>query len=102
MKCKNCFFLEDYWCEQVVDSPDEEMERECVHFKQKTNADRIRAMTDEGLVDFFHRQVGCGVDFVPCGVVCFGEKDCPCYTTEDCKKKIAEWLKQPAEEVDDG
>lgn len=62
-----------------------------------TNADRFRAMSDEELVDFFHRQIGCGVDFVPCGVVCFGEKDCPCYTTEDCKEKIAEWLRQPAD-----
>jgi len=55
-------------------------------------------MTDEELVDFFHRQIGCGVDFVPCGVVCFGDKDCPCYTSEDCKEKIAKWLQQPVKE----
>ena len=48
-KCKNCVNLRYNWCEKVSDSPDENMERECVHFRQMTNADRIRSMTDEEL-----------------------------------------------------
>jgi hypothetical protein len=65
-----------------------------------TNADRIRAMSDEELAEFFHVQIGCGVDFVPCGVACFGkgEKDCPCYSKESCMRRIMDWLKQPAKE----
>ena len=94
-----------YWCNGLKAIC--ERDRKCIGCKAAngkggkyviTNAERIRAMSDEELVDFFHRQIGCGIDFVPCGVVCFGKKDCPCYTTEDCKKKIANWLKEPVEE----
>ena len=58
MKCRNCKHLgklvdengEPYdWCEEVIDCPDTQMERDCKHFVQATNADRIRSMTDEEL-----------------------------------------------------
>ena len=62
----------------------------------KTNGDRIRAMTDEELFEWAMKQVGCGFDFFPCGVVCDGK--CESYDTETCKAKILEWLKQPAED----
>ena len=60
VKCKNCknFFrsFEDvkpfYWCEKIADSPYGEMERECSYYKPKTNAERIRSMTDEELAAF--------------------------------------------------
>lgn len=60
VKCKNCknFFRSSkgvkpfYWCEKIVDSPHSEMERECSYYKPKTNADRIRSMTDEELARF--------------------------------------------------
>ena len=52
VKCKNCTILEDYWCEEVMDSPDEDIERDCPFFRKKTNADRIRAMSDEELAEF--------------------------------------------------
>jgi hypothetical protein len=61
----------------------------------KTHADRIRAMTDEELVEWSHQQIGCGCNFFPCGVVCGGE--CKSYSTEDCEAKILQWLQQPAE-----
>ena len=60
-----------------------------------TNADRIRAMSDEELYLWAKKQIGCGFDFFPCGVVCEGK--CESYSDEQCKAKIMEWLKQPAE-----
>lgn len=50
--CKKCNNLVNDWCEKVIDSPDPDMQRDCQHFREKTNADRIRAMSDEELSDF--------------------------------------------------
>ena len=58
-KCKN--FVND-WCEKVIDSPDPDMQRDCQHFREKTNADRIRSMTDDELNDLFHDIYNAGVD----------------------------------------
>lgn len=69
------------------------------HAKPQTNADRIRAMSDEELYVWAKKQIGCGFDFFPCGVVCEGK--CESYSDEECKAKIMEWLKQPVE-VDNG
>lgn len=57
-KCDNCKELEVKnicgkvpfeWCEKKNDNPDKNIERDCPYFKPKTNADRIRSMTDEEL-----------------------------------------------------
>lgn len=37
------------WCDHKADSPDPDMERDFPYYKIKTNADRIRTMTDEEL-----------------------------------------------------
>ena len=50
--CKKCNNLVNDWCEKVIDSPDQDMQRDCQHFREKTNADIIRAMSDEELADF--------------------------------------------------
>jgi hypothetical protein len=63
--------------------------------KPQTNADRIRAMSDEELYIWARKQIGCGFDFFPCGIVCEGK--CESYSDEECKLKIMNWLKQPAE-----
>ena len=47
--CKKCNNLVNDWCEKVIDSPDQDMQRDCQHFREKTNADSIRAMSDEEL-----------------------------------------------------
>lgn len=52
IKCRNCFFYRNEWCEKIVDSPDPEEARDCNYFREMTNADRIRSMTDEELADF--------------------------------------------------
>ena len=49
--CKKCNNLVNDWCEKVIDSPDQDMQRDCQHFREMTNADRIRAMSDEELAD---------------------------------------------------
>ena len=49
--CKKCNNLVNDWCEKVIDSPDPDMQRDCQHFCEKTNADRIRAMSDEELAE---------------------------------------------------
>ena len=49
--CKKCNNLVNDWCEKVIDSPDPDMQRDCQYFCEKTNADRIRAMSDEELAE---------------------------------------------------
>ena len=74
IKCRNCFFYRNEWCEKIVDSPDPEEARDCNYFREMTNADRIRAMSDEELAEFL-------IDLA-----------------DDGNLRIREWLRQPAEE----
>lgn len=63
--------------------------------KPQTNADRIRAMSDEELADNWMK------DVVVCHRCAYVE-ECECdeyVTVEKCKEGLLEWLKQPAEEV---
>ena len=60
--CKKCINLVNDWCEKVIDSPDPDMQRDCQHFREKTNADRIRSMTDDELNDLFNDIYNAGVD----------------------------------------
>ena len=85
--CKKCNNLVNDWCEKVIDSPDPDMQRDCQHFWEKTNADRIRSMTDEELALWI------------CGVYDIEEENgkfingiiIPGYAPHD----IEEWLQQP-------
>ena len=78
IKCRNCFFYRNEWCEKIVDSPDPEEARDCNYFRDMTNADRIRAMTDEELAKL---------------LCCTGWRMIE-------QKECLEWLQQPAEEAD--
>ena len=60
--CKKCNNLVNDWCEKVIDSPDPDMQRDCQHFCEKTNAQKIRSMTDDELNDLFHEIYNAGVD----------------------------------------
>lgn len=66
--------------------------------KPPTNADRIRAMSDEELANAMCRNP----IFTVCDAVCKG--DCKAVDTLNdtkeavCKRTILEWLQQPAEE----
>ena len=86
--CKKCNNLVNDWCEKVIDSPDPDMQRDCQHFCEKTNADRIRSMTDDELNDLFHE------------IYDAGEEDAVAYDwghRQNSFKWTVEWLKQPAE-----
>ena len=80
IKCRNCFFYRNEWCEKIVDSPDPEKARDCNYFREMTNADRIRSMTDEELAEFLF-QVGCDNGW-------------------GMKEFALEWIQQPAEDDD--
>ena len=90
--CKKCNNLVNDWCEKVIDSPDPDMQRDCQHFCEKTNADRIRAMSDEELAKLIAENAYTGAcnDF---GIPHQGQ--C-CHNCERCDA-IIKWLKQPAE-----
>ena len=90
--CKKCNNLVNDWCEKVIDSPDQDMQRDCQYFCEKTNADRIRAMSDEELAKLIAENAYTGAcnDF---GIPHQGQ--C-CHNCERCDA-IIKWLQQPAE-----
>ena len=80
-KCNNCrgfISLQDGKFYEYVEKP---------FMPPQTNADRIRAMSDEELLDFF-RYRGCPPDRLT------GK----CVKVGVCEECWADWLKQPAEE----
>ena len=110
--CKKCNNLVNDWCEKVIDSPDPDMQRDCQHFCEKTNADRIRAMSDEELAEFIQNMVdGSNNHNVACyGCINYGthhsdpaNKGTYLYECEGCTNEgigldVLMWLQQPAEE----
>lgn len=79
--CKKCNNLVNDWCEKVIKytcgaGTPEEAETNCTHFirgectasfceyrrKKQTNADRIRAMTDDELNELFHDIYNAGAE----------------------------------------
>ena len=86
--CKKCNNLVNDWCEKVIDSPDQDMQRDCQYFCEKTNAQKIRSMSDDELNDLFHDIYNAGVE------------DAVSYEWGQRKNSFEwtmEWLKQPAE-----
>ena len=61
----------------------------CTGFEPITNADRIRAMSDEALVQFLTEEKWNCDNYRVC-------RECPRYVG-DCCLPLDEWLKQPAE-----
>ena len=86
--CKKCNNLVNDWCEKVIDSPDQDMQRDCQYFCEKTNADRIRSMTDDELNELFHEIYNAGAE----DAVAYewGQRTNSFEWTMD-------WLQQPAE-----
>ena len=64
------------------------------HAKPQTNADRIRAMSDEELMQFLFNEVS---NNTICSF-CVPTMRTKCKCDGHCKNGILEWLKQPAEE----
>ena len=86
--CKKCNNLVNDWCEKVIDSPDQDMQRDCQYFCEKTNADRIRAMSDEELAKFLQEP--------------FCDKrtheECTISYCRVCDQCVLDWLQQPVKE----
>lgn len=98
--CKKCNNLVNGWCEKVIDSPDPDMSRDCRHFWEKTNADRIRAMSDEELAENLYRfcdleeRIGYCKNLPECEKLLETENGIP---EKKCIGCLLDWLKQPAE-----
>ena len=95
IQCKKCAHFTPEWCEFKRDSLDPDLMRDCEYYKAKTNADRIRSMTDEELMEFLEHDYW-SIDYC--------KKDAPIdqETKEcllpSCKQCWLEWLKQEADE----
>ena len=86
--CKKCNNLVNDWCEKVIDSPDPDMQRDCQHFCEKTNAQKIRSMSDDELNELFRDIYNAGAE------------DAVSYEWGQRKNSFEwtmEWLQQPAE-----
>ena len=86
--CKKCNNLVNGWCKKVIDSPDPDMQRDCQHFCEKTNAQKIRSMSDDELNELFHEIYNAGAE------------DAVAYEWGQRTNSFEwtmEWLQQPAE-----
>lgn len=67
-----------------------------IHTKPITNADRIRAMSDDELAKLLFERGNCGEY---CYGICSYQDECNGYPSEKfCISKIVEWLKKEVEE----
>ena len=85
--CKKCNNLVNDWCEKVIDSPDPDMQRDCQHFCEKTNAQKIRSMSDEELCNWLFQRdctnIAAFLEYGGMGVM--------------NAVQLLDWLQQPAE-----
>lgn len=88
IKCRNCFFYRNEWCEKIVDSPDPEKARDCNYFREMTNADLIRAMSDDDLAKILWKA---GRNYRS---ICAD----PVVDYNEHYEHLIDWLQQPAEE----
>ena len=101
MKCK---YLDSGYCIKLSDDAVAQpcIEGPCYLEEPITNADRIRAMSDEEMAEEMKRRA---IDSI-CDIVCGGK--CEAIATlsksseEVCKDIILAWLRRPAKEDNDG
>lgn len=90
--CKKCNNLANDWCEKVIDSPDQDMQRDCQYFCEKTNADKIREMSDEELAKYLYQMQKNILRYVAT-VIGYSEE----FDFADEAPDLLEWLQQPVE-----
>ena len=90
--CKKCNNLVNDWCEKVIDSPDQDMQRDCQYFCEKTNADKIREMSDEELAKYLYQMQKNILRYVAT-VIGYSEE----FDFADEAPDLLEWLQQPVE-----
>ena len=103
-KCRYCKMCgwgndgdEDFfgWCELHLDSYDIDASRDCPDYIPVTNADRIRAMSDEKLAE----QLVVAVNGLqPCTLYYSIPTERTFLTEAEAVRVTLEWLQQPAEE----
>ena len=86
--CKKCNNLVNDWCEKVIDSPDPDMQRDCQHFCEKTNAQKIRSMSDDELNELFRDIYNAGAE----DAVAY-----ECGQRTNSFEWTMDWLQKPAE-----
>ena len=86
--CKKCNNLVNDWCEKVIDSPDPDIQRDCQHFCEKTNAQKIRSMSDDELNELFRDIYNAGAEDAV--AYAWGQRT-------NSFEWTVEWLKHPAE-----
>ena len=94
--CKKCNNLVNGWCEKVIDSPGPDMQRDCQHFCEKTNADRIRAMSDEELANWLARTQY--ANMMEAAEIFEAKLPFEEETLKGSEKECLEWLQQPPKE----
>jgi hypothetical protein len=96
MKCKHCKHKDECADDAFINgaefSPEFDGQNGCAGFEAFTNADRIRAMSDEELAELFHGFCDNGERCVYCPLY---EKSCAGVHSD--VPKWLEWLQQPAE-----
>lgn len=100
--CKHPRWAEEYpgrpffgWCDEINDSPDMNIERECRCFEPATNVDIIRRMTDKELAE----QLVVAVNGLqPCTLYYSIPTERTFLTEAEAVRITLEWLQQPAEE----
>ena len=100
-KCKNCINLQNHWCDMVADSPDENAERECGHYKRMTRADRFHSMSYEELAELFYSLINLEdkIKFCKNKTECEDILDAGKTIPDSmCKKCLVEWLQSEVEE----
>ena len=102
VRCKNCTILyKAYneenvlvgkWCDKIFDCPDVEIERDCIFYNSMTNADIIRAMSDEELAKLMDDSV----DYFNCDMCDYRDSNGYCDGIH-CKDNILKWLQSEVE-----
>lgn len=88
-KCESCYNMECVFVDNQIPFLDSE---NCQNYRGLTNADRIRAMSDEELAKWF-----CVMNADDCP-----DKAHELHCTDKCYECWLDWLKSPVEEVDNG
>lgn len=90
--CKTTVCVNEHYQREQLGLPSTTNKSESVVIKQQTNADRIRAMTDEELADWIYYWAGESPDC--CDRKCEDTKAYP----RPCRECWLDWLKQEADE----
>ena len=97
IKCRSCVNYRNNWCHRIADDPHPDLLRDCQYYRETTNADHIRSMSDEELAKWL-------ADMWDCSYCSEYDRTGghPLFSAEPCDQKCEQhcfdWLKQPYKE----